>query len=358
MTDLDQRITDALRERAEGAVDTRRLTARAVAGGRARRRRRRMGAGVALGLTAVLGLGTLAGLPGSGRGTVLPGLPGAGPKQVAPGVVAAPPRVAGVAGAATRPDLVGTDPGLLHFGVDPVRARLLTWRTGRGVEGGRLELPGGRVVAVDLGTEVAAVEDSAHDGMAYPARPATAADFDGRVRQVPPGGPGGQPGWFLRWQPVPGLYARVHTVATDDADLREAVAALRLDEAHRCASPLRLTALPPAARLATCEVNVIGFPGSLDVRLTVSRSPDQQLEVRLEYRSGIAGSRTEGNRTINGRAAYLYPQGGELELLGLEKAHLVARFGWPYEGFTDDDAATVLGGAVVATDLTRPETWN
>lgn len=180
------------------------------------------------------------------------------------------------------------------------------------------------MVAVDLGTDVAAVEDTFHDGTTYPERPATAVDFDGRVRRVPPR----DPGWFLRWQPVPGLYARVHTTAAvaDDGALRAAVAALRLDEAHRCASPLRLTTLPPDSRLDSCQVDVAEFPAMLDVLLVVTGSADRRLEVQLEYRSGIVGRRTEGNRTINGRAAYLYPQLSRLELLGLEKAHLTALF--------------------------------
>ncbi|MFI9640957.1 sigma factor [Micromonospora sp. NPDC051925] len=58
------------------------------------------------------------------------------------------------------------------------------------------------------------------------------------------------------------------------------------------------------------------------------------------------------------RLILLYPQLGQLELLGLEKAHLTASYGWPSRGFTEADAATVLGGAVVADDLTRPDTWN
>ncbi|MER7335492.1 MULTISPECIES: hypothetical protein [unclassified Micromonospora] len=350
MTDLDERIVRALRERAEGAVDTDRLTARAVAGGRARRRRRRIGAGGALGVVVLLGFAAVA-APGPAPG---PRWPGAEPAVT----VAAPSRADGVPGAAARPDLVGSDPEVLHFAVDPARARWLTWQSVPGVESARLDLGGGRQVVFDLGRTAAAVENIHHEGGTYPDVPAGADAFDGRVQRVAPPGPDGQPGWFLRWQPVPGLYARVHTVAGDDSALRTARSALRLDAAHRCASPLRLGALPSDARLSGCEVNAIGFPDSLDVLLLVTRPGERRMQVRLEYYREISGRRTEGNRTIGGRAAYLYPKGDELELLGFPKAHLTARFGWPLHGFTEADAAVVLGGARVAEDLTRPETWD
>ncbi|WP_329013963.1 hypothetical protein OG271_05525 [Micromonospora rifamycinica] len=351
MTELDQRISDTLRNRAEGAVDTDRLTVRAITGGRALRRRRRVGAGVALGLVAVLGLGVPA---GSGR------LPWT---SAEPSAVVVPPRAPTAATAAERPDLVGTDPGLLHFGIDPARAGYLGWEAGQGVESARLVVDGHRQVVIDLGRTPADVEQALHEGMSYGSRPdtdselMTAADFDGTSRKVAPAGPGGDPGWILRWQPVAGLYARVTTVAPDDRDLRTVAGALRLDEAYRCAAPLRLTALPPDARLARCAVNLVDLPDSVDVLLTVLRGEDQRLDVRLEYHRELAGRRAEGNRTIGGRAGYLHPNGDELELLGLPGVKLAVRFGPPRQGFTEADAATVLGGAVPADDLTRPATW-
>ncbi|MFV2114390.1 hypothetical protein ACFHW0_18900 [Micromonospora sp. LOL_025] len=350
MTDLDERIVRTLRERAEGTVDTDRLTARAVTRGRARRRRRRIGAGSAWGVVALLGLaaaGALGPVPG-------PRWPGAEPTVA----VAAPGRADGVPGALARPELVGSNPDLLHFTVDPARARWLTWQSVAGAEGARLDLGGGRRVAFDLARTAAAAEQMRHEGMTYPDAPAGADAFDGQVRQVSSPGPGAQPGWFLRWQPVPGLYARVYTVADDGAVLRTARSALRLDAAHRCASPLRLGELPPDARLAGCEVNAIGFPDSLDVLLRVTRPGERWMQVRLQYHREIAGSRDEGNRTIGDRSAYLYPKGDELELLGFPKAHLTARFGWPSQGFTEADAAVVLGGAQVAPDLADPRTWD
>ncbi|WP_420115719.1 hypothetical protein [Micromonospora sp.] len=356
MTELDQRISETLRERAEGLVDIDRLTVRAVVGGRARRRRRRVGVGVALGLVVVLGLGVPTVADHSGR------LPWTSAEPSPATVV--PPRAPTAATAALRPDLVGTDPTLLHFGIDPARAGYLGWEAGQGVESVRLAVSGGRQVVLDLGRTPADVEQALHEGMSYGTAPdaeselVTAADFDGTVRTVAPAGPGGEPGWILRWQPVAGLYARVTTVGPNDRDLRTVAQALRLDEAYRCATPLRLTALPPDARLARCAVNLVDLPDSVDVLLTVLRGEDQRLDVRLEYHAEFVGRRTEGNRTIGDRAGYLHPRGDELELLGLTGARLAVRFGPPRRGFTEADAATVLGGAVLADDLTRPATWD
>lgn len=56
MTDLDQRIASALRERADGDVDTDRLLRGSRTLGRRRQARRRITAGTALTLVGVLGL--------------------------------------------------------------------------------------------------------------------------------------------------------------------------------------------------------------------------------------------------------------------------------------------------------------
>ncbi|MBQ0894069.1 hypothetical protein KBX37_13340 [Micromonospora sp. U56] len=344
MTDLDQRIASTLRERAEGAVDTDLLTARAVGAGRARRRRRRVGAGAALGLVAVLGFGVTTG-----------GLPVPTPSPAAAPV--APPRAPDAPVAAAAPELVGTDAGVLHFGVDTTRARYLGWESGRGVESVLVEVAGGRRVAIDVAPGPVEVERSRHEGMSYGPDRTASADFDGRVERLPPAGPGGQPGWVLRWRIGP-LHARAITVGPDDTAVRTAVGALRMDRAHRCPAPLRLTTLPADAFLARCAVNMVNFPDSVDVTLTVGAPGEKLMDVRLERHSEFDGGRATGNRTIGGRPAYLHPGGEELELLGIPKAHLTARFGPAPQGFTEADAATVLGGARIADDLTRPESWD
>ncbi|MEU9508339.1 hypothetical protein AB0D32_18920 [Micromonospora sp. NPDC048170] len=350
MIDLDQRIVRTLRERAEGTVDTDRLTALAVARGKARRRRRQAGTGVAVGLAAVLGftVATGTGLPERVRP----------PDAAAPAVAtAAPARLDGVPGAAARPDLVGTDPQVLHFGFDPARARYLGWQVESGVEGARIAVDGNRAVTVELASSAAALMHGVVDGLPVDVSAMTVEEaYDGSDRRHR--GRGETPSWFRLWQPAPGLYARASVTAATAREIDVAVDALRLDDARRCDGPVRLTTLPTGARLTGCRIDADSFPDTLRVSLRVAATEQRQMTVSFEYASSIASSRAEGNRTIAGRPAYRYPQGEQLELLGFPEAHLVADFGWPFGGFTEQDAALVLGGAWVAEDLGRPETWD
>lgn len=261
MTDLDERIVRTLRERAEGTVDTDRLTSRAVAGGRVRRRRRRAGAGLALGVAAVLGftVATGVGLPERVRP----------PDAAAPdAATAAPPRLENVPGAAARPDLVGTDPQVLHFGFDPARARYRGWHVGFGVESIRVEVDGGRPVSVALARSADALWEYAVEGLPPGATGMTGGTvFDGTDRLHREGGTSI---WIRLWQPAPGLYARAAVTAVTAQEIEVAVGALRLGEARRCVAPVRLTTLPAGARLDQCTVDAGSFPATLHMSLVVN----------------------------------------------------------------------------------------
>ncbi|MGC3861831.1 hypothetical protein ACPSM1_16740 [Micromonospora chersina] len=354
MTDLDQRIASVLRERAEGETDTHRLLRRSRALGRRRQVRRRTATGTALALVGVLGFGGVA-------GTDLGGLSGRLPWGAATPAAASavPPRADGVPGAAQRPDLVGTDPQVLHLGVDTGKARYLHWSSnGSGGELIRLGVGSAQPVLVEVSRSAQPFEYGI-DGFptsAVPARPT----FDGEIRQV-----GGTAGGLVKtWQPARGLYARASTLGGDRRALAKAVDALRWNEARRCAAPLRLTTLPEGATVTGCSVDVAAFPGSLTVQLTVFREP-ATMWVQLVYGEQISGGRAESNRVVGGRPAFLYPAGTKLELLGIPQAHLTADLGPEWTdgylkdkpSFTEADLATVLAGAQVAKDLTDPETW-
>ncbi|MFI2646194.1 hypothetical protein [Micromonospora fulviviridis] len=359
MTDLDQRITSVLRERAEGETDTHRLLRESRALGRRRQVRRRVAAGTALALVGVVGF---AGVTGTDVG----GLSGRLPWAAATPDVAAPlpPRADGVPGAAQRPDLVGTDTTVLHLGVDTRKARYLGWAVygSAQVESIRMSVGGGRPVLIEVSRSAQEVDELLLNGL--PAEQAAIpVTFDGAVRQFR----NGAGGLVKGWQPVPGLYARASMLGdADRGTLAKAVDALRWGEARRCDAPLRLGVLPQGARLSACSVDATAFPRGLHVELTLYRAPSATMWVRLQYGSQIAVDRADSNRTVGGRPAYLYPDGTKLDLLGIPKAHLTADFGWPlprdhgHEGqsaFTEADATTVLAGAQVATDLTDPETW-
>ncbi|WP_410811609.1 hypothetical protein [Micromonospora sp. 067-2] len=351
MTDLDQRIVHTLRERAEGAVDTDRLMAGAVNRGRARVRRRRATAGAALSVVALLGVGVAVGsvhLGGSEQDGVVPA-------DQAAGVVvrAVPPRADGVPGAAARPDLVGADAGVLHFGFAPSGPRYLNWSVQDGVERAELDV-GGRTITLELAASADALHRSAQGVTGMVPESLRNGAFDGSVTRDE--GLNGVPIWLRRWQPVPGVYARASVLAKEQRDLFDVAAALRLNEAYQCGGPLRLSALPAGARITGCEVSTERLPTEVTVVLTVARTTVPGLQVELGY-AAVTESRTKGNWTIDGIPAYRQPQGGYLELLGFPKAHLTANFGSPYQGFTEADAAAVLGAAQVAEHLDQPATW-
>ncbi|MFU8852009.1 hypothetical protein ACNAW0_13635 [Micromonospora sp. SL1-18] len=348
MTDLDQRIASVLRERAEGEIDTHRLLNRSRARGRRRRLRRRAVTGGALALVGVL---AVVGVTGTG----ITGLPGRPPWTAATPDVAAPvpPRADGVPGAAQRPDLVGTDPQVLHLGVDPAKVRYLGWEVdGRQVESVRFDAGGGRAVTVEVARSAAAFDEVGIEGWSVDALPE--ATFDGTIQRVALND--GSPGYVTWWRPATGLYARASMRATDPFALTGAVEAVRWDEARRCGGPVRFTHLPEGATVSRCAVDVATFPGAMIVSFTIAGPRAAAMYVELRYGAQIAGGRTDGNLTINGRPAYRY--GDNLELLGISKAHLIVNFGWPGKGFTEADAATVLVGARVAKDVSRPETWD
>ncbi|MFG2169655.1 hypothetical protein [Micromonospora chersina] len=348
MTDLDQRIASVLREHAEGETDTHRLLRDSRALGRRRQVRRRTATGAALALVGVLGF---VGVSGTDLGGLSGRLPwGAATPAAAPPV---PPRADGVPGAATDPTRVATDPQVLHFGVDTARARYLGWEVRQNeVESVRFTVGGGQPVLVEVSRSVELLSRGGVEGFTFDAV-GEPLPFDGTVREVP----GQTGGLILSWRPENGLYARASTAGRDQTALRRAVDALRWNQARRCAGPLRLTTLPPGATVVNCAVDVSAFPGGLNARFVLVRGEDATMRLTFDHASQLAGGRTEGNRTVGGRSAYLYPDGTRLEVLGIPKSHLIATFGGLDKGFTEADATVLLAGARVAQDLTDPRTW-
>ncbi|MEU9515838.1 hypothetical protein [Micromonospora sp. NPDC048169] len=350
MTDLDERIASALREHAEGAVDIDRLTAGAVTGGRRRLRRRRAVLGGGLALVALLGgLAVVPGLPGVDR-------PFTGPAGPAASAGAAPPLMRAAPGAAAAPEVVGTDAGVLHFGVDTTRVRYLSWEASQGRETVGLDVGDGRKVTVELARSSQTLRDASAEGVPFEvAALAEEAAFDGRTSTLTVDG---MPIQVRQWRPVPGLYARASVSAQQDTALTVAAEALRLTEARRCGAPARVTTVPDGARVASCRVNVTGFPRLVTARFGIARADNHQMSVSYQYAAEISPQTVDRNMTIGGRPAHLYSAQDRIELLGVPKSRLLADYGWPEQGFDKLDAALVLGGVRVAPDPTRPETWD
>jgi hypothetical protein len=283
VTDLDERIASVLREHAEGETDTHRLLRASRARGRRRQLRRRAATGTALALVGVLGFAGM-------TGTDLGGLTGRLPWTAATPSVAAPvpPRADGVPGVAQRPDLVGTDPGVLHLGVDPRQARYLGWAVHRSnqVESIQFSVGGGRPVRVEVSRSAQAIKELLIDGVPLPDA-VVRLTFDGAVRQF-----GGTAGGLVKaWQPVPGLYARASMLGGDRSALAKAVDAIRWDEARRCGVPLRLGTLPARTTMSACSVDVTAYPGGLRAEFTLQREPSAAMWVRLVYGAQMGTAR-------------------------------------------------------------------
>lgn len=354
MTDLDQRINQTLRQRAEGSVDTDRLTRVSRARGRRRQLHRRVAAGTALSLVGALGF---VGVTEARFDTLTGRMPWttATPRVVPP----VPPRADGVPGATSDPALVSADPQVLHVGVDPARAHYLGWEVIQDyVETVRVAVPGGGEVRVDVSKTAELPASVVIDGVSFDVTEAGPQHFDGTVRPTT----GMALGLVKMWQPASGLYARAVMPQGNAAVLERTVEALRWNQARRCPGPLRLTSLPEGARVTGCAVDIASYPRLITARFALKRADAETMTVDYRYASS-AGTYTTSDRTIAGKPALLTAKGTRLELVGVPRTTVLADFGWPWQGeppahiFTEADATTVLAGAQVTADPTRPESW-
>lgn len=295
MIDIEERLTRVLHDRADGEVDAAALTAAAAARGRTRLVRRRIGLAGAAGLAALAAAAVPSIVPfgGTGGGEYVEALVAVGPE---------------VPGAADRPDLVGTDPNVLHFAVDPAAGHPVNWASIEGRETVQI-MRDGQLITVDVARSVSAFDKVLFDG-AVVERPGTwtdttVGDQPARVGTV-------ANSRVLRWSPTKGLWADVSGVETTDT-LLSVAKQLWLDEARRCSVPFQLTALPAGARVTGCEVNARSFPRSLTGSVTVTSS-GRSTQIHLEHGTGVAG-RQIANYQVAGRDAYLYPAHDELEVL-------------------------------------------
>ncbi len=337
-TDLDRRLAAVLRDHAGAPIDPEPLVIRARHRGRRLRRRRRAALGTSLAAVALLAL------------AVIPGM-------TRPAGTLQPPAAPDRPGAQQRPDLVGTDPGTLHFTADGVLpgADRATWAAGRGVETVALRSPDGQ--ARFALTRSAAALDALPQTLASAGTPTppAATDLGGTPATAwsDPAPGGGPPVQFLRWQPTPGLWAQLDISAPATTDALAAAARLRFDGARRCAVPFSLTSLPKAASVQQCSITlqtgasppfteaavIVGDPAGrwLTVRAQPAPgSPDGPLE------AGPHRVRRQGSDVLQ---AHIAPCQVELFLDG-----------WG-EGFTEPEALTVLSGYVPAPYPDDPTTW-
>lgn len=346
-TDLDQRLAATLKHRAGGDIDPTPIVAHARRRGRRLRLRRRALAAGAVTATCA----TVAALV-----MVLP--VGRPPDPVIPPETAlALPGAPGQPGAADRPELVGTDPGVLHFTtgslVDGAVSAL--WRAGRGTESVEFRGPTGQA-RFALARSAAAL-DGLPQTLSSQGRPTPPTDV--RV--------GGRPGvawsdssgevtlWFVRWQPGSGLWAQLDSYAATRDEATATAGRVRFDGARRCAVPFRLRVLPPGGRLLECSV-MLGRSshGSFAQGSLVSGdSSGRWLTVRAQPVPG----RDERVGDLVAGPYRARRQGGDVLEMFVEPCVVeVFLRGWG-SGYAESDGLAVLGGYEPAGDLDRPDSW-
>ncbi|MDP9795866.1 hypothetical protein J2S43_004378 [Catenuloplanes nepalensis] len=263
--DRDSLLAESLRARADAGapIEAGLLLHGAVARGRRRQARARIAAAT-LTATAVVAAGGVAVAVLPQREPSAPVVSSAGPSQ-APGLLTgdlARMPDAGQPGADARPDLVGTDPHVVHFSVDALAgdAYEAGWRSRPGVESATVLRLDGNVTF-----DVARAEEDLP--------PVELAGLpDGRLPEPTPTTVGDRPAMMsstpafsvVTWQPVDGLWARASVSATDRPADPSLLARVRFDQSRRIVLPLRATGLPDG--MSVRELGVTLRPDS-EVRL-------------------------------------------------------------------------------------------
>ena len=264
--DLDPELSASLQARADAGspIDPEPLLAAAVARGQRVRTRRRAATAAAAVATLAALAATTALLPRQHADISLEPAPSAtGPRNVN---LARLPEAAGQPGAAARPDLVGTDPGILHFSVDALAAAAarVLWVSKPGVEIAEVQRTDFQVY---LGLAQArsklpppALFFSGGPGVVLSAPVQTSlAGRAATVRTSDPWQDKGQPSrlYVFEWQPVNGLWARfeVQTIGGQQRAL-QILDQVRFDQTRRCVLPIRLDYLPPGATVPECDVDL------------------------------------------------------------------------------------------------------
>ncbi|MEO3779937.1 hypothetical protein ABGB16_24505 [Micromonospora sp. B11E3] len=344
-SDLDQRLAVTLDAHAGADVDPAPIVAQAVLRGRRLRRRRR-------GLVTACVAAAFAVLAAAFMVIPL----GQTPRQA--GLLL--PASSNEPGAAERPDLVGADPAVVHFTADTLvsGARHATWTTGRGVES--VEFQGGTRPARFVLAGSAATLDGVRQTLSSSGRPQPPADV--RVGEQPGNAwvdpaPTGRSGlWFVRWQPVDGLWARLEIYADNRNEAVSAAGRVRFDGARRCAVPFRLQSLPAGARLLECSVQLsMDRPDAFaEGSLVVGDSSGRWLTVRAQRPAvdigADAGDLTAGPYRVR-------RQGSDVLEMWVKPCQVELFLDGRGHGYADLDGLTVLGGYRPATTITDPDTW-
>ncbi|MEU4570242.1 hypothetical protein [Micromonospora sp. NPDC023956] len=348
--DLDERLAAMLKARAGADIDPAPIVAYARSRGRRLRRWRR-------GLTAV---GTAAaGAVLAGMALVLP--TGPGPDQTPrPASALLLPASPNQPGAAERPALVGRDPTVVHFTAESLvpGAENATWSAGRGTES--VEFRGAEIQLRFVLARAAATLDGVRQTLSSSGRPEPPTDVrvNGRpgTAWVDPAPSGGRGLWFVRWQPVDGLWARLDIYAASRDEATGAAGRIRFDKAQRCAVPFRLQSLPAGARVLECSVSLSrdGSGAFAEGSLVAGDESGRWLTVRAQRGPTGTGA---GTGDLVAGPYRVRRQGSTVLQMSVGPCRVeVFLKGWG-DGNTEADGLMVLGGYEPAGDIDDVDTW-
>ncbi len=371
-TDLDPILTESLRDRAGRDIDPAPIVRAAVARG-ARLRRRRQAATTA---AAVAVVGMVA--------TAAVGLPR---REAAPVTVPLQTDVAalrlpladGVPGAAERPDLVSTDPQILHFAVDGIitaqTRKVMAW--GRnGAADGDADVGDGSEAAEVLGDDrrVHVALGRSPDGLPGPLMASVGLPFTtpeaidvnglpGTVQSTgaEPAGVKGLGHWVVLWQPAGGLWARVHAWTATRDEAVAAAAGVSFDSARRCALPFRLPSMSAGGTVKQCELTM-GTDSDTAFQqgeVEMGDGPGRTLMVRARLPRSAAertpsGSITAGPYRVQ-RLSSFKAYGMVVRPYYIEAIAFTGR--GREVGYSEQEALTELGGLRTVGDPDDPSSW-
>jgi hypothetical protein len=313
---------------------------------------------VAAALTAALAIGTVvpfmvaASVSGPAARATLP--PGQTNSTRAPAAPVELPVAAGKRSATSDPSLIGSDPSLIHFGVDQGTLPdldSLIWQTGGGRESVEAAYGSGASISLSLyRREGDAQQVSPYTRMqstkqiAINGRPATLQKY-GRV----PGSP--LPIWTIYWQPVPRVFAGVNAADATDVAIRAFAGSVRLATTYECVQPLKV-GKPPGGRLIGCRTGLSG-PGHGRPGLGAwwHSSLTYSGGVELSLRPYPTAPALVANTTAAGQPAQWDANAQTLRISPYHRVLDLTITGLP------QDRAVALAEGLTVADLTNPGDW-
>lgn len=287
--DLDQMLADSLQERAEvgSPIDPAPMMQAAVVRGRRIQFRRRLVSTTLAALT--VGAIVTAGVLVPRHADHVP--PPAGSREVTGGNLDRLPAADYTPGAASQPNLIGTDPGTLHFtlGTLPKNAESAGAGTEAGYEWASASA-GDFSILVTLAQAKSDLERLPAGYTQVTGLPApTATTFAGHpalISTLTSKDPvNGRPPTtvVLSWPTGAGPWIKIRVAAATPEKALQLAQQVRFDQAQRCIVPFKFDYLPPKAALLGCSVNLgLGENGGVIARSAIIEVGDSQRRVDLE----------------------------------------------------------------------------